>query len=450
MKKIIKYIYIYVITVIICITALVETAKIPKSSIEQSIKESVEYYKRVDGIERIIKDKEYSYLHYYADSILLNIIYCIDTNKPLESVMISKYYQEIYADVNYDFIQLVEESKEPNQQYLRYWHGSMSIIRPMLTVFNIEQIYIINTIIIFALIIFLMFILIKKYKPLALAFLIGLVMITIQFVPACLEYSWTIIIMLIASIIGIIIEKDKPNWLGPLFMITGMLTCFLDFLSTEILTVFIPLLLILVIQNKEERLNNLKDAMKFTIRLIFLWGIGYVGMWLTKWGLASIILKINVMDYVTQQAIIRIGLDFKEFSAINFFIGETKEKLNLTRLNVIIKNIQNLLPFAYFGKNINIILLSILAMFLIIEIIIVDRKKIKKMWFSIVLLTIGIMPYIRYELLLNHSYKHRFFTFRNQLITIICLTMIIIDSYKARKKWIVNLEEKIKETRRKI
>lgn len=440
MKKIIKYICIYVITAIMCIIALVGTAKIPKSAIEQSIKESADYYKKVDGIERVIKDKEYSYLHYYADSMLLNIIYCIDTNKPLESVMISKYYEKIYADVNYDFIQLVEEGKEPNQQYLRYWHGSMAIIRPMLTVFNIEQIYIINTIIIFLLIILLMFILIKKYKALALAFFIGLIMIAIPFVPTCLEYTWTIIIMLITSIIGIKIEKDKPNWLGTLFMITGMLTCFLDFLSTEILTIFVPLLLILVIQNKEKRLNDLKDALKLMIKLIFLWTIGYVGMWLTKWSLASIVLGINSMDYVTQQAMNRIGLDFKELSSIILFATETTNKVDLTRVNVIIKNIQDLFPIAHFKEYTNIILISIIVIFTIIEIIIVDRKKIKKMWFSLILLIIGITPYIRYELLLNHSYKHRFFTFRDQLITIICLVMIIVDSYKARRKWITNLE----------
>ena len=77
MKKTIKYIGIYFITLIICVIALVGTAKIPKTAIEKSIKESAEYYKKVDGIERIQRNREYTYLHYYADSMLLNIIYCI-------------------------------------------------------------------------------------------------------------------------------------------------------------------------------------------------------------------------------------------------------------------------------------------------------------------------------------------------------------------------------------
>lgn len=447
MRKAIKYIGIYFITLIICVIALVGTAKIPKTAIEQSIKESAEYYKKVDGIERIQRNREYTYLHYYADSMLLNIVYCIDTDNPLKSTMEAKYYEKIYADINDDFIEMVEGNKEANQEYLRYWHGSMAIIRPMLTVFNIEQIYILNTSVMFGLIIFLLYILIKEHKSLAVAFVIGLIIIAIPFVPACLEYSWTFMVMLIVSILGIKIEKNKPNWLGALFLITGMLTCFLDFLSTEIVTLFIPVLFIMAIRNKEGRLT-LKNAFLFIIKMSILWGIGYIGMWLAKWCLASIVLGINSLEYVTEQAMYRMGMN-SERMGTNIIMNNLSKIYTSNRLNVITKNIQCLYPIANFKRYTNIILISILAIFAIIELIIVDRKKIKNMWFSIILFIIGIMPYIRYELLLQHSYAHRFFTFRNQIITIICLIMIIVDSYKARKNWIINLENKIKNKRNK-
>lgn len=445
MKKAIKYIGIYFITLIICVITLVGTSKIPKTAIEKSIKESAEYYKKVDGIERIQRNREYTYLHYYADSMLLSIIYGIDSNNAIKSSLEAKYYEKIYADINDDFIEMVEEEKEANQEYLRYWHGSMVIIRPMLVLFNIEQIYMINTIVMLALILLLMYMLFKRHKALALSFVIGLVMIAIPFVPVCLEYSWTFMIMLITSIIGIKIEKNKSNWVGPLFLITGMLTCFLDFLSTEIVTLFIPMLFIMVIRNKEGRLNTLKDALVFLGKMSLLWGIGYIGMWFAKWCLASIVLGINAFDYVTNQAIYRIGIKSLSHEKKSVFNNIT----SINRSNVILKNIQGLYPIANFKRYTNNILISTLVVFLIIEFIIVDRKKIKNMWFSIILFIIGIMPYIRYELLLQHSYAHRFFTFRNQIITIICLIMIIVDSYKARKNWIINLENNIKNRKRK-
>ena len=120
------------------------TSCIPRSAIEENLKESLPFYKENNGIEQLVKRREYTYLHYYADSILLNIIYCMDTQKPIESTLWANYYETIYADINNDFIRVVEGQKEPNQQYLRYWHGSMAIVRPLLTVLNMEQIYKLN------------------------------------------------------------------------------------------------------------------------------------------------------------------------------------------------------------------------------------------------------------------------------------------------------------------
>ena len=36
--------------------------------------ESVEFFKKNDGVKEILKRREYSTLHYYADTVLLNII----------------------------------------------------------------------------------------------------------------------------------------------------------------------------------------------------------------------------------------------------------------------------------------------------------------------------------------------------------------------------------------
>lgn len=43
-----------------------------------------------------------------------------------------------------DFLDLIENSREPNNEYLRYWNGYILLLRPLLTIFNIEQIYKIN------------------------------------------------------------------------------------------------------------------------------------------------------------------------------------------------------------------------------------------------------------------------------------------------------------------
>lgn len=144
LKPIIKYTIIFSIVLALLFSILVLTSCIPKQCIEENLQESVELFKKNSGVEQLLKRREYTYLHYYADSILLNMIYCMDTQKPIESTLWAKYYETIYADINNDFIEVVEQQKEPTQQYLRYWHGSMAIVRPLLTILNINQIYTLN------------------------------------------------------------------------------------------------------------------------------------------------------------------------------------------------------------------------------------------------------------------------------------------------------------------
>lgn len=252
-KKVFSYILIFGITLTVLFSSLVLTSCIPRESIQKNLEESVGFFKQNHGIEELIKRREYSYLHYYADSIILNIIYCLDSNNPIEGVLLAKYYETVLADVNNDFIEVVEEQKEANQQYLRYWHGSMIYLRPLLTLLNIEQIYVLNAILLGGLAIALLIILLKKNKKLALVYTIAMIMIAFVFVPLCLEYIWTFYIMLIVSIIAIKMEKKKNLYI--LFLITGMITCFFDFLTTEIITLFVPILFVLTIRKQEKRLR---------------------------------------------------------------------------------------------------------------------------------------------------------------------------------------------------
>ena len=305
-KKILKYIVIYITTLSILFSLLSLSSKIPKSSIQKNIEESVTFFKENAGIDEKLKRREYTTIHYYADSVLLNIIYCIDSHNPIESTMWAKYYKEVNADINNDFINVVEEDKEPNEQYLRYWHGSMLILRPLFTILNIEQIYLLNKIVMYGLAIVLFILIFRKSKKVAIIFLISMIMVAFPIVPYCLEYSWTFYIMLITSIITILIESKGNKNLYKLFFISGILTCFFDFLTTEIMTVLVPVLLVLMIRKEDNRVTNFKEGFIFVVASCTLWGISYIAMWLTKWILASIILNINALEYVKDKWASRI------------------------------------------------------------------------------------------------------------------------------------------------
>lgn len=428
MKEIIKYIIIFFVTLIILFGLLVITAKIPRELISDNIKESTSEFPTSSEIDKVVIKRDYTYRHIYADAILLNIIYCIDTSKPVQAVMEAKYYSELKEIVNnfdqkeevsksisYDFNELVDGKHEGNQQYIRYWHGSMSIIRPLLVFLNLKQIYILNFIIITVLTIILLIMLIKtKIKELVVAFIISLIMCFVITVPFCLEYTWTYMIMLIASILAIILEK-RGKKLNILFFVTGIITCYLDFLSTELLTFMVPILLILVIRYKQNRLTNFKEGFKFLVISTILWGIGYIGMWFAKWILASIILKINAFDYVIDNAIERInGGNTAIIRTDNIYIRAIVDNL-LTLFPI---NIQKRVERLYF----------IPVIIIIFVLVFIKKKNWRELWFPALLLIIAITPYIRYLILADHSYRHYFFTFRLQMISIIALILAIVYS----------------------
>ena len=74
-KNILKYILIFILVIFVALRLLIITAKIPKQAISKNMKESVGFFKEHIGIDEIQKRREYTSIHYYADSILLNIIY---------------------------------------------------------------------------------------------------------------------------------------------------------------------------------------------------------------------------------------------------------------------------------------------------------------------------------------------------------------------------------------
>lgn len=442
MQNTIKYIAVFIVTLFILLVLLVLAAKIPRNMIAQNIRE---YNPNVFGILRDVEniDKIYTYRHKYADEVLLNIIWCLDSNEPLKSVLEAKYYSPEVAElmkafiknyerielseriIPYNFADFVKEEHEGNVQYLRYWHGSISILRPLLVLFNIQEIYIINAVVLLILTIVLLALLLKqKLKEVIIAGTIGIIMCQPWIVPFCFEYFWTFLIMLISSIIILILEKKqkKPDIL---FIITGMVTCYLDFLSTELITVLIPLILVLVVRYKNESITKFSQGIKYTIIYLAEWGLAYIGMWFAKWIIASIVLGINPFEDVMDKAMIRINGE-KNWSAL-----------------IIPLNLRALFPL---NSQTGITIMKIISIILIIiEIILVRKKEFKKMWISIILLFIAIIPYLRYLILLNHSYVHLSFTYRMQLATIISVILAMIYSWD--KNIIKNIIEKVSRSR---
>ena len=157
-------------------------------------------------------------------------------------------------------------------------------------------------------------------------------------------------------------------------------------------------------------------------------------MFLVKWILASIVLRTNALQYVSDNLKLRIN--------------GTEGVITLKEMysKVIPLNFWTLYPIC----NIKGIKrqLKILSIIVLTITILIDWKKIRKSKYALLLIVIAIVPYIRYIILANHSYKHFFFTYREQIISIIALGMIICEYFNTKlwcKKISINHLKKKKE-----
>lgn len=417
LKVCVKYIVIFLLVTGVLLLSLVFSANIPQSAIKEQVQESATYLCEGELFGRVVKDVDSSKIDRYADSILLGIAYQYDSEHPLASVMWSSYYHSDLDNENENLLVAVTNEYEANQQYLRYWHGSIAIVRPLLTFLNLKQIYRLNGVLLALLVIglFVTLLRLKAYAP-AVGIAFGLILTSFWFVPFSLEYTWTYLLMLIFSIIGVrLIYKKRYRAVGMFFLVSGMVTNFLDFLTTETLTLTVPLLLMLWmerkqnVESKSKSESDWKASFQMAGKAAITWGAGYVGMWLMKWLLASLVLSENVMPYVSEHIGERIGGDLG-IGPLQYIFG------------TIWKNIKCLFPFEYgivgAFTGIGLVVYSLYVGY------VYYKKNIDKK--SVLLYAlIGLVPYIRYIVLHNHSYLHCFFTYRAQLATILAIVLIL-------------------------
>lgn len=403
-KQSFRYILVFLVLTILLTCLLVLSARIPRSAIRENVQESAAYLCEEELFGTIVEGVEPSRMDRYADSILLGIAYQYDSAHPLSSVMWSSYYHDDFENENVNLLTAVTENREANQQYLRYWHGSIAVVRPLLLLFQIKQIYVLHGIVLLGLSGTLLWLLCRRKAYLqAGGVCLGLIMTGAWFVPFSLEYTWTYLLMLVMSIAAVLLlGQEKTRTFGLFFMVSGMLTAYMDFLTSETLTLTVPLLLLL-------GMKEWASKIQFAVKSILAWGMGYVGMWLMKWLMASVVLSENVMPYISQHVQERIGGNIG-LNPIQFLI------------KALWRNVSCLFPFAYGAAGvfagIGLVLFGIYLGY-------VYRAKVID-WQSIrIYALIGVIPYIRYAALRNHSYLHCFFTYRAQMASILSAVLIL-------------------------
>ena len=179
-KSIGKKLMVFLITSAILFILLLIVCMIPNSLIENNVRHSSSIFKSETWYKEIGKVRTDN----YTEELMVNMSYSIDSNHPVESAILTRrnYIPGVTTRVSTessrelelatDYIGTGNEETEVEAMlnkknidsylYTRYWHGYLCIIRPLLIMFDIQNIRLATNIVLMILTVVMLVILKKK------------------------------------------------------------------------------------------------------------------------------------------------------------------------------------------------------------------------------------------------------------------------------------------------
>lgn len=408
-KVVKKYIATFIILILAYNILLFATSSFKSEDIKQHVVESSKILTEETNIKSIRLPTQMVCLDNYTDALMINNCYSIDSKSPVESYMlVRKNYIPGLTDTVYtdrpgelettdeesttldqtkDLENVVEGKVTKSFEYGRYWHGYLSIVRPLLLLFNIQAIRIILNTIIIILSIIILYLIAKKISIYyAIIFGIGLISADYFVMGFSLQACFVFIIAFATSII--VLTKNKIN-MAMLMFITGSITNFMDFLTTPLITYALPVMLYFLIKQKEEDIS-VKQTIQTIIKTAVTWCLGYGLTWLAKWIIADVICQKNIISTSIKQIAYRS-------TGNSFSYMQTVEK------NIFMYN---------WAIGILVIIVPAIVTCIKAHIYGIEKKDQQKAAPYIIL---AITPLVWYFVLRNHSFCHEHFTCRTLL-----------------------------------
>ncbi len=309
-KKIGKSLLMVIVASIIGIVALVAVYNIPVSTISKHITESEKEL-------RSQRDDDSDYEN-NASTIFdtrTNIIMLHEAMYPLSGSSINDALinpaAEYYVGTTDEWIDRLcylsktgDFDRYEKTPYPRYWHGYLTYLKPLLSLFDLSEIYRLNFIVVVASIIAVWYLALKKLGKYSYAYLIMLSTMNVGNIYQSFQLSTAFYAMQLTLILLLLQNKEdieKNAWW--IFLLDGIVLAYIDFLTYPILAFSIPIAVYLLL-TKEKKIKAL--CVEFIKNGVF-FTIGYAGMWLMKWVYATLLTDVNVIEDAIQSVYHRVG-----------------------------------------------------------------------------------------------------------------------------------------------
>ncbi len=397
---------------------------IPTDRIRTNVAESVdrilvssEEFSDNPFLQHVIQNKES-----YTDSIMVQYAFEKIAGKNAYEHAMWAYHYDLEEGIwaSEESLRAVLEGKDPSEMYLReysrYWHGYLLYLKPLLLIFSWEQLVWLELLAQVVMLVVVAALSLKRKVPgAAPAIAAGLLFMK----PELMMVSLTMSVCLIITLGAIIFQLNKGDWLAKkgwypeFFLCVGILTSYFDFLTYPVVTLGLPLGIWFLVAERE----SIFAAVKRIIGYSFCWGVGYAGMWASKWVIADITLQTGTIR-----------------DAVWNVIGRTEAIGGRPRVNggfyVLSLNIQE------YDSVIYAVMAGVLIVLAVITIVRAFCKKVpvKAIVETVVpFLIIGVIPFAWILVVQHHSALHARFTFRILGVAAFALACMTIKMTKTIK-----------------
>lgn len=303
------------------------------------------------------------------------------------------------------------------QNYARYWHGYVVILRPLFQLINYFDFRVLNCLAQITLIVMTVFLVWKEFgrKRYVFGLLTSYALLTPLALFFSLQYFWIVYIAFLSICLVIwrkewLLQKSRYFYL---FQLLGMLTAYFDYLTFPLLTWGFPLLWWIAACG--DKMSG-RERLKKTVFSGFAWLLGYGGMWGAKWLIASPVLGYNVVKEALSQIFMRTG-------EVDNIVQEVMGAYQ--RYEVLYTN------WRHFEYGIYMLILTCWMLWAVYRSI---RFGWKKSTEGCAYLLIALSSPMWYFVLANHTIIHHFFTHRIYAVGILALLLYICEAFHEKQE----------------
>lgn len=391
---------------------MVLSATVPNDAIWDNMFRSVQNYIQTDRYQFAEDGKFQNVADNHADQMWLNIAWNMGGDDPYVSALDTGYYNGESYGLPLGFFLTVTRGSEANASYSRYWHGTAGILRMLHLVTDIQGIKALGMFCLVLLILQTLWILLSgPHWELGLGLLASLFLVQVWNLRLSAEYLPCFLICF-----GLCPAFLRQEWKGDfpvklLAVVSGTLTAFFDFLTTETVTILIPLILVLAIRSRERRLNSPRQTAFFLLSCLACWAFAYLGTFLTKWIAVSLATGENHFLAAMESVSLRVNGTVID--------GSFRKRPGMAM--AIIANLSAL--FEGTSRTEYRLVIAGLAVTALLMFLLLRMNQVRQTFHpgTVFLLLLACVVPIRYCVLANHSYLHAFFTYRALVSTIFAL-----------------------------